>query len=456
MSKKGNNMRKTKIICTIGPACDSVKQIKRLMLAGMNVARLNFSHGNFETRKQTIENIKTARAQLGMPLAIMVDTKGPEIRIKKFENGFVNLKKNQLFTFTTNQILGNQTIVEIAYKNLVNQIKIGDTIFANNGMVVFKVVSVNNSDIVCKVKVGGKLTNGKGLNVPNICITGNYLSQEDTDDINFAMQNDVDIIACSFVSEPNNITDVKKITKNYDYQPKIVAKIENSLGVKNIKKILNSCDGIMVARGDLGVEIPFEKIPAFQKNTLELCCKLGKISIVATEMLESMTNCLRPTRAEVSDCANSVFQLSTATMLSGETAVGLYPTQTVKTMSKILAQAEKDTKYFDILYTKHNQQQNKKNADKTKLVVCITENGDNVVALSSTHIKNDILAITNNLHTFFQLSACWGVTPFVCKEVSNQNFLEIAKDIATKTHLAHKGDTIKIQYFDQQFISVVL
>lgn len=450
-------MRKTKIVCTVGPACDSVQKLKKLALSGMNVARINMSHGDEQSFKKIIDNIKTMRNELGTAIAIMADTKGPEIRIKKFENDFVVLEKNQTFTLTTNEVVGKESIVSLAYKNLINQVKVGEKIYANNGMIVLKVKSISKTDIVCKVLYGGKLTNGKGLNIPNVVPLHEYLSDIDKKDLLFATKNYVDFVACSFVSKAQDLIDLKQFLDKNNSKAKLIAKIENNTGIKNLKEILNVCDGIMVARGDLGVEIPLEQVPVFQKKATALCRQMGKICIIATEMLESMTSSVRPTRAEVSDCANAIFEKTSATMLSGETAIGKYPFLATKTMAKILNCAEKTVSYkkdiFD-MNTKQFSHRQKVCFDTckiakelgAKLVVLKTSNGQNAILMSSFHPNNIILAITNDKTTFYQLSLCWGVFPFFVKtdnlNVLSQNQL---KSIITKNNLANKNDKIVVQ-----------
>jgi len=450
-------MRKTKIVCTVGPACDSVQSLKKLALSGMNVARINMSHGDQSSFKKTIDNIKAVRSELGTAIAVMADTKGPEIRIKKFENNFVILQKNQTFTLTTNDTAGNDKVVSLAYKNLVNQVKVGQKIFANNGMIVLKVKKVTETDVVCKVIFGGKLTNGKGLNIPNVVPKREYLNEIDKKDLLFATENDVDFVACSFVSKAQDLIDLKRFLQQNGSKAKLIAKIENGAGIKNLKEILNECDGIMVARGDLGVEIPLESVPIFQKKATALCNQMGKICIIATEMLESMTNSPRPTRAEVSDCANAIFEKASATMLSGETAIGKYPFLTTKTMSKILKRAEKNINYekdFSNLNAKLFSDRQKVCFDTcnkaknlgAKLVILKTENGQNAILTSSLHPKNIVLAVTNDKNTFNQLSLCPGVVPYF---VQTDNLETLGQDelksIVTKNNLANRNDKIVVQ-----------
>ena len=339
-------MRKTKIICTIGPASSSVKVLEEMAKAGMNVARINMSHGTLESHKEIIDNLNFVRIAHDNPIALMCDTKGPEIRIGKFEKGEVILKPKKMFTLTSRDVLGNEEIVSLVYKQLVKEVKIGDKIYANNGLVVLRVKEINETDIKCRVLFGGKLTNNKGLNIPGIVPEGEYLSEADKKDLLFAIQNNANFIAASFVSNKQNVLSLRKfLVDNGGSDIKIISKIENSSGIKNISEIIEASDGIMVARGDLGVEIPLEKLPSVQKKLISECLDHGKLVVVATEMLESMTNSVRPTRAEVSDVANAIYEKATATMLSGETAVGKHPALVVKTMAKILLEAEKHISY---------------------------------------------------------------------------------------------------------------
>ncbi len=329
----------TEIICTLGPACNDEKILTEMFEAGMNVARLNMSHGTHESHQELIDKISALRKK---GLKLMIDTKGPEIRIGTFENGGIELKVNDEFTFTTNEIVGNQQIVSLKYKNLVNEVKKGDNIFANNGMMIFEVLKVTKTDIKCKVLFGGKLTNNKGLNVPGLIPSSPYISEADKSDLLFAIKNNADYLAISFVSNKQNVLDIKKFLKeNGDEKIKIISKIENASGVANANEILDVSDGLMVARGDLGVEIPLEKIPPTQKKLISLCNVKRKMCVVATEMLESMTYSTRPTRAEVNDVANAIYEEATATMLSGETASGINPVLVVQTMTKIILEVEK-------------------------------------------------------------------------------------------------------------------
>ena len=318
-------MRKTKIICTIGPASNSEETIRKLAEAGMNVARFNFSHGTHEQHKKDIEKIKKVREELNMPIAIMLDTKGPEYRIGTFENGSVTLEEGQEFSFTSEKIEGTESRVSVSYAKMIDELQIGDTILLCNGLVALRVIRKTQTDAVCTVTNGGIVSNRKSMSFPNKVLHQKYLSENDKKDILFGIENDVDFIACSFVSCKEDINDVRNfLEENNCHDIDLIAKIENRAGVDNIEEIINASDGIMVARGDMGVEIPYEQLPSIQKKLITKCRTIGKRSITATEMLESMITNPRPTRAEISDVANAVYDGTSAIMLSGETAAGPY------------------------------------------------------------------------------------------------------------------------------------
>ena len=332
-------MRITQIICTLGPASDNKTILKKMNDAGMNIARMNMSHGTHETHQAIIDKLDTLRSKGKVKL--MIDTKGPEIRIGTFENGSVMLEVGSQFIFTTRNVKGDENEVMLAYKDLVSQVKPNDKIYANNGLLVFNVDHVNKTDIITTVEFGGKLSNRKSLNVPNVVPNGPYLSEADKKDLKFAIKNKADYVALSFVSKAQNVKDVREfLDKNGGRNIKMIAKIENASGVNNAEEILDNCDGLMVARGDLGVEIPLQKIPPVQKKLISLCNAKRKFVIVATEMLESMTSSTRPTRAEVNDVANAIYEEANATMLSGETAAGINPVNVVQTMAKIIDEIE--------------------------------------------------------------------------------------------------------------------
>ena len=329
-------MRKTKIICTIGPSCSDKNTLKEMCLAGMNVARLNFSHNTHEDHQMRIDLIKKVRSELKMPIAIMLDTKGPEYRIKTFKNQKITLKDGDKFTFTTEDIIGDGERVAVSYKNLPNELSVGDTILLNNGLLTFEVINISGTDIECKVVIGGELSDRKSMSFPGKVMKQKYLSEQDKLDIAFGVKNEVDYIACSFVSKKQDLIDVHNYLKELGADNiELIAKIENQSGFDNIEEICEACDGIMIARGDMGVEIPFKMLPAIQKKLITKCRLLGKRVITATEMLESMISNPRPTRAEISDVANAVYDGTSAIMLSGETAAGKYPVEAVKAMDRI-------------------------------------------------------------------------------------------------------------------------
>ncbi|MGN1269304.1 MAG: pyruvate kinase [Clostridia bacterium] len=339
-------MKKTKIICTLGPAVDNPETLENLILAGMDVARINFSHGNYHEQQDRIENLKKVRERVGKPVALMLDTKGPEIRIGKFEKGEIWLEKGDTFTLKEEEVLGNKEQVSITYKNLHNEVNIGTTILINDGLIKIEIIEINGTDIVCKVIDGGKLTNTKSINIPGMEINLPSPTEKDIEDIKFGIRAGFNYIAASFVRTQQDVLNIRKILKeNNGENIKIISKIENRQGINNFDAILDVSDGIMVARGDLGVEIPMEEVPIRQKEFIRKCNRAGKPVIIATQMLESMTHSPRPTRAEVSDVANAVYDMANYVMLSGETAMGEYPIECVKTMSRICEAIEKTDGY---------------------------------------------------------------------------------------------------------------
>lgn len=339
-------MRKTKIVCTIGPASETEQIITGLCKAGMNVARLNFSHNTHEDHQRRIDLVKKVRSDLKMPIAIMLDTKGPEYRIKTLKNQKITLNDGDKFTFTTEDILGDETKVAVSYPNLPNELSVGDTILLNNGLLTFEVVNIDGANIECTVVIGGKLSDRKSMSFPGKVMQQEYLSEQDKKDIAFGVQNDVYYIACSFVSKKQDLIDVHNYLKELNADDiELIAKIENQSGFDNIEEICEECDGIMIARGDMGVEIPFKMLPVIQKKLITKCRLLGKRVITATEMLESMISNPRPTRAEISDIANAVYDGTSAIMLSGETAACKYPIESVKTMAEIAETTESNIHY---------------------------------------------------------------------------------------------------------------
>lgn len=450
-------MRKTKIICTIGPACSNEKTLTDLCLAGMNVARLNFSHGTHEQHLEMINLIKDVRERLNLPIAIMLDTKGPEYRIKTFENGRITLADNDTFTFTTKEVIGDNTVVSVSYSGLINDLSVGDKITVNNGLVIFEVKELTETDAICKVLVGGELSNSKSMSFPNKVLNQTYLSEQDKSDLLFGIENDVDFIACSFVSRKQDLVDVKEFLKqNGGERLDIIAKIENRSGVDNIIDICKECDGIMVARGDLGVEIPFEEVPSVQKHLITTCRMLGKRVITATEMLESMIHNPRPTRAEISDVANAVYDGTSAIMLSGETAMGKYPVLTVKTMSKIAEKTESCIDYSKNFSTSGFTIKNSVDAIshstacmaidiKAKGIVVCSISGSTARMVSRFRAPIDIIGMTTNEKTWRKLALSWGVFPVMTETVNSIDVLfYMATRTAKEVFKLKKGDQLVI------------
>ena len=450
-------MRKTKIVCTMGPACSDEKTITELCKAGMNVARLNFSHGEHKDHLEKINIIKKVREKLNIPIAIMLDTRGPEYRIKTFENGKVNLKEGDTFSFTSEDIVGNEKRVSVSYKNLIKELSVGDRILLSDGMLTFEVTELTDTDAICKVVIGGELVNTKSMSFPNKVLKQKYLSEQDKADILFGVQNDIDFIACSFVSCRQDLIDVKEYLASIGADGiDIIAKIENRSGVDNIEEICEECDGIMVARGDMGVEIPFEELPAIQKMLITKCRMLGKRVITATEMLESMIHNPRPTRAEISDVANAVYDCTSAIMLSGETAAGKYPVLTVKTMSKIAEQTEASIHYEKRFLSNEFIIKNTVDAIshatcgmaidiEAKTIVVCSLSGMTARMVSRFRPPVDIIGLTTNEKNWRKLALSWGVKPVMCEEFDSTDVLfYTAKNIA-KTELSlSRGDRIVI------------
>ena len=450
-------MRKTKIVCTIGPACEDEKTISEMCLAGMNVARLNFSHGDHEDHQRKINIIKSVREKLGLPIAILLDTKGPEYRIGTFENGKINLNDGDTFTFTTDDIVGNEERVSVSYKGLINDLEVGDKILLNNGLVHFEVTEIKGNDVVCRVLIGGVLSNRKSMSFPNKVLRQVYLSEQDKADIAFGVKNGVDFIACSFVSCAQDLIDVKNYIEEIGgSQADIIAKIENQSGIDNIEDICRECDGIMIGRGDMGVEIPFEELPAIQKHLITTCRMLGKRVITATEMLESMINNPRPTRAEISDVANAVYDGTSAIMLSGETAAGKYPVLAVETMARIAESAEKTIHYEKRFLSSEFKIKNTVDAIShatcgmaidinAKAVAVCSLSGMTVRMVSRFRPPVDIVGLTTDQKTWRKLSLSWGVTPVMCENYPSTDVLFYSAQKLTKETLKlNDGDKIVI------------
>lgn len=439
-------MRKTKIICTIGPSCQDEETLTQMCLAGMNVARLNFSHGTHEEHQQKIDMIKKVREKLHLPIAIMLDTKGPEYRIKTFKNKSIVLKDGDTFTFTTDDIVGDQNRVSVNYDHLVDDLEVGDTIMVNNGLVIFTVEKLQGHDAICKVVAGGEISDRKSMNFPNKVLNHEFLSQADKDDLLFGIKNDVDFVAASFVSNKEDVASMRKfLNDNGGEDIDIIAKIENRSGVDKIDEICQVCDGIMIARGDLGVEIPFIEVPTVQKFLIKKCRLLGKRVITATEMLESMIRNPRPTRAEINDVANAVYDGSSSVMLSGETASGKYPVLAVKNMAQIAEYTEKGIDYRHWFKTTNFIIRNNTDAlshatcamaidVNAKAIVVSSLSGMTVRMVSRFRCPIDIVGITTREKVYRKLALSWGVTPTLGKQCKTtdemyEDALNAAKNI---------------------------
>lgn len=447
-------MRKTKIICTLGPATDKEGVLKQLMLEGMNVARLNFSHGSHEEHKGRMDQVKALRKELGLPVAILLDTKGPEIRLCEFANRSVELVSGQKFTLTTDDVLGDETKVSITYKNLYKDVKVGCHILIDDGLIDMTVDKIEDHDIICTVNNGGKVSNKKGVNVPNIELTMPYLSEKDMADIKFGVEQDVDFIAASFV---RSAEDVKQLRYYLEFNNcrniKIIAKIENAQGVNNIDEIIDVADGIMVARGDMGVEIPGEDVPVIQKMIIKKVYNAGKQVITATQMLDSMMIHPRPTRAETTDVANAIYDGTSAIMLSGETAAGQYPIESVRTMVKIANRTEADIDYrkrFMLIDRPVNPDITDAISHATcttamdlnaKAIVTVTKSGSTARMISRYRPSCDIICGSTDEKVCRQLNLSWGVDPYVIDEMTDVfELFEHAINKAKNLGYLTKGD----------------
>ncbi len=430
-------MRKTKIVCTIGPATDDDNILREIMLAGMDVARFNFSHGDFEIHEKRFEQVKRLRKELGLPVATMLDTRGPEIRLGKFAGGKpVEISDGSLFTLTTKQCECTAEKAFITFKDLPGDVSVGTAILINDGAIELRVEKISGTDIVCRVIHGGKLSDNKGVNVPGVELSMPYLSDRDMSDLEFGAKMGFDFIAASFVRSSADINYLRKFTKSLGWtSPRIIAKIENRDGVNNIDEIIDAADGIMVARGDMGVEIPFEQIPAIQKELIRKCYLAGKQVITATQMLESMITNLRPTRAEITDVANAIYDGTSAIMLSGETAAGQHPAEAVKTMALIAETTEKDINYVSRLAERPVlAERNITNAIShaavttahdvgAKAVITVTKSGFTARNLSKYRPSCMIIGCTPDEAVLRQMSLSWGVIPVLMDEKENTDEL---------------------------------
>lgn len=449
-------MRKTKIICTLGPAIDSDEMLKKMIKNGLDCARLNFSHGTHEEHLTRIERVKRVRKELGMYIPILLDTKGPEIRLKKFENDSVIVEQGQKFTLYADDRLGNKEGISITYPNLASVLKVGTKILIDDGKVEIEVAEFSGSDVICKVNNGGKLSNNKSINIPGCSIDMPYISERDKSDILFGIENDVDFIAASFVRTKDDVWDLRRLlNENGGEEIKIISKIENMQGVENIDDIVAASDGIMVARGDMGVELPYTMLPKIQKDIIKKCFRTGKYVITATQMLESMTKSPRPTRAEVSDIANAIYDGTTGIMLSGESAAGDYPVESVSTMENI-AESTEDVIKYESRFEKSqlflgNDPLNaicKAATDasyclKAKVIVSLSRNGRTPKLLSNYRPQCPILAALLNEKACRQLNLAWNVKPVLAEEkYSTDELLNSGIKTAIKENMAGLGDTI--------------
>lgn len=448
-------MRKTKIICTIGPACDSEQTLREMCLAGMNVARLNFSHGTHDEHLAKITKIRKIRGELGLPVAIMLDTKGPEYRVKTFRDHKVTLDDGDTFTFTTEDCDGDRERVSVSDKNLTEEVRAGDTILVDDGLLVFRVREISGHDIVCDVVTGGRISDRKSMNFPGRVFNKEYLSEQDRSDILFGIENDVDFIAASFVSGKKDVQQLREfLDANGGRDIDIIAKIENRSGVDNIDGICEIADGVMVARGDLGVEIPFVQVPSVQKYLIRKCRLLGKRVITATEMLESMIDKPRPTRAEISDVANAVYDGTSALMLSGETAAGKHPVEALRAMAEIAGSTEKTISYSERFAATRYKIQNNIDAvshatcamavdTQAKGIVISSLSGLTVRMVSRFRPPADIIGMTTSEKAWRKLNLSWGVTPVLSEEFNSVDVMFYhALKSAKRIFDLKKGDNV--------------
>ena len=446
-------MRKTKIICTLGPSTDQEGVLRELVANGMNVARFNFSHGSHEEHLGRFEKLKAIREELGKPVAALLDTKGPEIRLKDFKNGTEMLEAGQTFTLTTREVEGTKEICSITYKDLPQDVQPGGTIMLDDGLIKLQIVTVNDTDIVCKVLNNGKIKNKKGVNVPGVHLSMPYMSQRDRDDIIFGAQQGFDFIAASFVRTAQDVYDIRNLLNEYDSDIRIIAKIENREGVNNIDSILAAADAVMVARGDLGVEIDFTELPGIQKNIIERSFSFGKPIVTATQMLDSMMVNPRPTRAEISDVANAIYDGTSAIMLSGETAAGAYPVEALKTMSAIAERTEQEGFHLRGRTMDFNPGKISV-SDATAHAACLTaqdvnaaaivtvsESGTTARLLSKYRPQQPIIACVMREQVQRQLSLSWGITPLMMSLAhSTDELIEMSTALAKENGYLHNGE----------------
>lgn len=450
-------MRKTKIVCTIGPACESEELLRQMMLAGMDVARFNFSHGTHEEQREKLQRVLKVRGELGLPVATLIDTKGPEIRLRDFEGGRAELTEGSRFILTAEEVLGTAERAAVSYKNLKNDISVGTTILIDDGLIELRVEEIAGEDIVCEVINGGPVSNHKGVNVPGAVLSMPYISQVDREDILFGIEMGYEFIAASFARCKEDILELRRLLDDHGSDMKIIAKIENMQGIRNLEEILEVSDGVMVARGDMGVEIPLEEVPVLQKKMIKLANARGKHVITATQMLESMIRNPRPTRAETTDIANAIYDGTTAIMLSGESAAGKYPVEAVKTMAKIAECAEKDINYPSRMRREGSSGKGEI-TDAIAYAACsaamdlgaaaiitVTLSGYTAEAIARFKPGCTVVGCTVNGRVCKQLNLLWGVVPLLLKEESSTD--ELFADAVAKAKEAgyvKSGDVVVI------------
>ena len=446
-------MRKTKIICTLGPSTDKGDVLRELIANGMNVARFNFSHGSYEEHGGRLANLKALREELGKPVAALLDTKGPEIRLKEFKNGVEMLEAGQTFTLTTREVEGTKEICSVTYKDLPHDVHEGGTIMLDDGLIMLRIEKVTDTDITCTVLNSGKIKTKKGVNVPGVHLSMPYLSQKDREDIIFGIQNGFDFIAASFVRTAQDVYDIRNLLNEYDSNIRIIAKIENREGVNNIDSILSAADAVMVARGDLGVEIDFTELPSIQKSIIDRSFSFGKPIVTATQMLDSMMVNPRPTRAEISDVANAIYDGTSAIMLSGETAAGAYPVEALKTMSAIAERTENEPHYRDERFkdaahgqisvsyaTAHAACLTARDVNAAAIVT-VSESGNTARLLSKYRPTQPIIACVMDEQVQRQLSLSWGITSLLMGPAkSTDELIEMSTALAQKNGYLHNGE----------------
>lgn len=451
-------IRKTKIVCTLGPATDDEKVLRALMEEGMDVARFNFSHGDHEEQKRRLEMVQKLRDELNRPVAALLDTKGPEIRLRDFKDGKAELIKDQTFVLTTRDILGSEKEVSISYKDLIKDVEVGTRILIDDGLIEMKVTELTDTDIVCHVLNGGPVSNHKGVNVPGVKLSMPYISKKDREDIIFGIEHGFDFIAASFVRTAGDVLQIREILSEYNCNTiNIIAKVENMQGVDNIDEIIRVSDGVMVARGDMGVEIPLEEVPVIQKMIIKKVCEAEKHVITATQMLDSMMKNPRPTRAEANDVANAIYDGTSAIMLSGETAAGKYPVEAVKTMAKIALRTEKDINYRSRFRNRsHMQEPDITNAIShatcttamdlnAAAIITVTKSGKTARLISKYRPDCPIIGCCVYEHTWRQLSLSWGVIPLRLEEEQDANSLfDRAVDVTEKSGYVKSGELVVI------------